>query len=368
MKKKYSFDDLKRGLAEKGLQVLTQECDYANSKQFVDVSNGIYKASILAYNYIGKNSKDEPSWFYVRNPYIIDNINKYLELNCGDNFTCISDKCECITRDTPLKIMCNRCGNIVTKSLHGMRKTGVSRNIVACPNCDGNTESLHALVLKQIFKYYYPDSIEEEKSCINPNTKCVMPTDIVNHRLKIAIEVQGQYHKIPAQKERDLIKKQFWENKQYTFYDYPIDNVPVLTYIQYFFPDLKEIPDWVDFNYNSKLNLHVIQKMLDDGYKVLEIADELSINVHRIYDALHLGNLMYPQDYIKGTRRPVIMLDKDLRYLKEYPSFSDAEIDNEITRGLIASCVYYGTYHSNGHYWIPKDLYTNGFIKQLHNI
>lgn len=108
--------------------------------------------------------------------------------------------------------------------------------------------------------------------------------------------------------------------------------------------------------------------MLDDGYKVLEIADELSINVHRIYDALHLGNLMYPQDYIKGTRRPVIMLDKDLRYLKEYPSFSDAEIDNEITRGLIASCVYYGTYHSNGHYWIPKDLYTNDFIKQLHNI
>lgn len=246
-----------------------------------------------------------------------------------------------------------------------MRKTGVSRNIMCCPNCDKNTESVHALVLKQIFKHYYPDTIEEECSCINPNTQRVMPTDIVNHRLKIAIEVQGQYHKMDSQKERDIIKKQFWQSKNYSFYDYPIDGISVLSYIQYFFPDIREIPNWVDFNYNSKLNIIEIQKLLDAGYKVKEIADILLINVHRIYDALHNGNLIYPEEYIKSNRHPVIMLDKNFNYIKEFGSMRDAERENNITKGLIASCIYYKTYRSNGFYWIPKELYNNSFFKSI---
>ena len=60
-----------------------------------------------------------------------------------------------------------------------------------CPNCNTNkTESNHASILKQIFIHEYPDTSIEDKSCINPKTKRPFPTDIVNHRMKIAIEIQ----------------------------------------------------------------------------------------------------------------------------------------------------------------------------------
>ena len=80
-----------------------------------------------------------------------------------------------------------------------------NRNIILCPNCDGRTESVHALVLKQMFKHYYPDTIEEDKSCINPLTCCILPTDIVNHRLKIAIEIQSQWHDFEDIKIKDVL-------------------------------------------------------------------------------------------------------------------------------------------------------------------
>ena len=219
---------------------------------------------------------------------------------------------------------------------------------------------MHALVLKQIYKHYYPDSIEEDPSCINPNTGKVMPTDIVNHRLKIAIEVQGQWHKHEDQKQRDCIKKQYWINRGYTFYDYEIDHISVLDYVRYFFPNLKEIPSWVNMKYNKKLNLVQIQDLLNSGKKVQSIADKLNINVHRIYDALQENKLYYPDEYIKSTRRPVVMLDIHRNYIKTYGSYADAERDNNITPGLILSCVYYKRYFSSGYYWIPEDLYKNG--------
>ena len=137
-------------------------------------------------------------------------------------------------------------------------KSGKNRNIVVCPNCDARLESLHALVLKQIFKYYDPDTVEEDPSCINPNTNCVMKTDIVNHKLKIAIEIQGGWHEREKQKERDKIKKDYWTGRGYKFYDYKIKDVSVLEYVQYFFPNINEIPEWVKFDYSNKLNLKQI--------------------------------------------------------------------------------------------------------------
>ena len=122
--------------------------------------------------------------------------------------------------------------------------------------------------LKQLFKHYYPDTIEEDLSCVNPDTNKIMPTDIVNHRLKIAIEIQGQWHKYEKQQLRDRIKKEYWINRGYEFYDYPIDGVSVLEYAKYFFPDLVELPDWIRMDYNKKLNLVTIQGMLNDGLKV----------------------------------------------------------------------------------------------------
>ena len=67
-----------------------------------------------------------------------------------------------------------------------------SRHGITCDKCDGINESLHALVLKQVFMHEYPDTILEDRSCVNPITNAVMPTDIVNHKMKIAIEIQNK--------------------------------------------------------------------------------------------------------------------------------------------------------------------------------
>ena len=94
--------------------------------------------------------------------------------------------------------------------------------------------------------------------------------------------------------------------------------------------------------------------------KVQAIADELCINVHRIYDALHENKLYYPDDYIKSTRRPIVMLDMHRNYQKEYGSYADAARDNSIDISGIISAIYTKGYYSNEHYWVPKDLYESG--------
>ena len=232
-------------------------------------------------------------------------------------------------------------------------------NGLSCHNCDELLESVHAIVLKQLYVHYYPDTVIEDPSCINPSTNRVMKTDIVNHRLKIAIEVQGQYHDRASQKERDKIKKTFWLSKGYKFYDYKIDGISVIDYAKLFFPDLKEMPKWIKMDYSKKLNLVIIQDMLNEGMKVTEIAEKLNINAHRIYDAIHGNKLYYPQNYSKNNKRSIVMLSIDMGYIKEYPSFAEAERDNGMAKGLIASCVYTKSYYSSGYYWIPKDIYVS---------
>ena len=245
-------------------------------------------------------------------------------------------------------------------SLHNSLKNDISHSGVKCPNCDEHFESLHALVLKQIFKYYYPDTIEEDLSCVNPLTGHILPTDIVNHRLKIAIEVQGQWHRFENQKTRDRIKKDFWMNNGYTFYDYGIDNVSVLDYIKYFFPDLDEIPDWVNMDYNKKINIKKAQELLNLGLSVSGVAEQMNVNIHRIYDAIYSKKLFYPDGYKNASNRSVVMLNRERVPIKEYDSYGTAARDNNIKENLIASCIHSKRYYCKGYYWIPKDLYISG--------
>jgi len=191
------------------LTLLTDESDFKTTSDKVIISDGNYKAYVIAYDYFNLTKNKTPKWFYIRNPFIIDNINKLYELEHNGDFICVSDFDIIKDRNTLLEFKCTRCGKIIKKSIFNAIRTDKAHDGVKCPNCDGHLESIHAIVLKQMFKHYYPDSIEEDPSCINPKTNAVMPTDIVNHRLKIAIEVQGQWHRFKSQKERDRIKKEY---------------------------------------------------------------------------------------------------------------------------------------------------------------
>ena len=123
-----------------------------------------------------------------------------------------------------------------------------------------------------------------------------MPTDIVNHRLKIAIEVQSQWHDFPDKIERDKMKRDYWINRGYSFYAPDIRNYTILEMCQLFF-NLEELPDYLDYTLNKRINLKEIQKQLNSGKAILEIASEMNLSAHRIYDALYDGRLFYPEGY-----------------------------------------------------------------------
>ena len=91
------------------------------------------------------------------------------------------------------------------------------------------------------------------------------------------------------------MKKDFWINKGYQFYDPDIRDYSILEMCQLFF-DIDKIPEWVDYSYSNKLNIKEIQEMLNN-YTVTEIANELSINPHRIYDAIYSKKIFYPSNY-----------------------------------------------------------------------
>ena len=92
------------------------------------------------------------------------------------------------------------------------------------------------------------------------------------------------------------MKKDFWISKGYDFYAPDIRDYSILEMCQLFF-NIKSLPDWINYEYSNKLNLKIVQELLNKGLSVIEVAEKLNINKHRIYDALHYNKLYYPKDY-----------------------------------------------------------------------
>lgn len=291
----YPYEEVKQKLSERGYELILPKSEYKGItlSPLTCVNNEGYKCNVYFHKIMnGRNSY----FMHPSNPYSLENIKHFLFLH-NIPFELVDNKY--VSNETPMLYKCKRCGNEVKAAWCNINIfiADGTKGRIYCPNCDGTLESLQAIALKQMFVHEYPDTIPEERSCINPNTGYAMPTDIVNHRLQIAIEVQSQWH--DTKQDRDKIKKDFWINKGYKFYAPDIRDYNVLEMLQLFF-DVDEIPDYIDFSYANKLNIKLIQKMLDDLMSPTEISNKLEINVHRIYDAIRAGNLHYNENYIKG--------------------------------------------------------------------
>lgn len=286
----------------------------------------------------------------VNKDYALYNIQLFLD-NENVPFQIISEQYEKV--DENLQFKCKRCGEIVNaKWINICKKDNKNRHHILCPNCDGRTESLHALVLKQMFLHEYPDSEVEERSCINPNTNKVMPTDIVNHRLKIAVEVQSQFH--DWMPERDKIKRDYWINKGYNFYDPDIRDYTILQMCQLFF-DVDKIPDYINYNYSNKLNLKEIQKLLDQNVPVHKIAEIQNVDPHRIYDNIRYGNLHYSSTYINDNFTPIIQCDKDGNVIGEFDSLADAARQTGVSNKAIGRALHMNRHYSGGSFWFMRE-------------
>lgn len=288
---KYNIDNVKNLLHKNNITLLENKYIDAKVKMLCKDKDGYYIYIVLS-NFLTRNGIGRR--FDKSNNYTIRNINHYLKLN-NIHFICISNEYK--NANEELEFKCLSCGEIVYSPWRNINKNdNKSRTHIICPNCDGRTESLHALILKQMFLHYYPDTSIEDKSYINPKTNKICPTDIVNHRLKIAIEIQSQWHDFEDIKIKDINKKNYWISHGYKFYDPDIRDYSILDMCKIFF-NIDSIPSWINYEFSNKLNIKKIQTLLNNGKVVTEIADELNVDKHRIYDAIHNKKLFYPKNY-----------------------------------------------------------------------
>lgn len=288
---KYNIEYIDKLLNKCGITLLEEKYIDAKTKMLCLDNEGYYVYIILS-NYLTRHGIGRR--FDKSNDYTIANINHYLFLN-NVHFKCISSKF--VSANDDLKFICTKCDNTITAPWRNVNKNdNKSRNHIVCDNCDGRLESLHALVLKQMFLHYYPDTIVEDKSYRNPFTNKICPTDIVNHNLKIAIEIQSQWHDFADIKRKDSMKKTFWLSQGYNFYAPDIRDYSVLKMCQIFF-NIDKIPDWINYEFSNKLNVKIAQELLDKGLVVNDVAIQMGVNRHRIYDAVYNKKLFYPKNY-----------------------------------------------------------------------
>lgn len=228
------------------------------------------------------------------------------------------------------------------KNIHPdeLRTVGsVIKGNLECGKCSiARKESRHANVLKQMFVKLKEGTEIECRDCINPKTGRPLPTDVVNHKEKIAIEVQSEYHDKPKQKLKDEIKKNYWIDRGYKMYQLDYRDYTIVEMVNIFFNDIDSIPEWVDTTYNSSISHSDVQNLLNENMSVGKIAEKLSCDKVTVYKAIKQHNLKRPDGYSRYNPKKVKrLLDGDEVI---YNSVKQASI----TEGLKEDSIYNALY------------------------
>lgn len=359
---KYCLDEVKSILCECGYIYVCGDYEYTTSNITCKTLDGYYVVTSIE-NLLNRNKK--PRIFHVSNPYTINNIKRYIYNMTSGEFDCISNSYNGTKKQ--LKFRHNICNRTFENSWHNVSRgrykdnLGTNKTGLFCPHCQTKQlESMHALVLKQIWLHEEPDTVVEDGSCYNPKTGCQLPTDIVNHRLKIAIEIQSWFHDKEHQKEKDAIKKHFWIDNGYRFYAIDHRDYTVIEMIQLFFPNIKEIPDYIDYGYSNKFDAIKAQELLNEYQSVNKVAEIINCNPHKIYDSIHNGLMRYPDEYMKDFYTPVVQLDLNKNFIASYCTMKEASDITGIPQGNISQCLQKGRNYSSGYYWVYKEKYDSG--------
>lgn len=359
---KYTLDDVKNILLQYGYKYIEGNYISTTSMLMCETSDGYYVVTSIDKL---KNNNKKPAIVHKANPYSIYNIKKFVYDNTNGEFSCISKEYNGNMEN--LEFVHNICErtflNKWTNISRGRyrNKPGTNQTGLFCPHCQTKQlESMHALVLKQIWLHEEPDTIVEDGSCYNPETGCQLPTDIVNHRLKIAIEIQSWFHEKEEQMRKDAIKKQFWINRGYNFYAIDHRDYTVIETIQLFFPYIIDIPDYIDYDYANKLDVIQAQKLLNQYTSVNKVSELMNCKPHRIYDSIYNGLMYYPDEYIKNDWSAVVQLNLNKEFIASYDSFEDAAKSTGVSSNNISQCLQRGRNYSGGYYWVRKKDYDSG--------
>lgn len=346
-----NYNEVKNNLKERGiiLDVPEEEFNGVTLTKLHCHNDEGYKFIVIYDNIMRGQSVRV---FDHRNPYAKENMNLLLDRS-NMPFECTGDVN--VNDKTPIKFRCKRCGEIMYYPWDKMRaickKEFKSHKI--CPNCDCHKESLHSSVLKQMFLHEHPDTSVENKSFRNERTGKICPTDIVNHRLKIAIEVQSEWHDKDETCMKDAEKMLYWINRGYSFYSPDIRDFSVLEMCQLFFK-IDKIPPYINMTYSDVIDARSVQLLLDRGYNVVEIEYLGVCKRHQVYDAVKSGKVYYPKNYIRPDYTPVIQFDMQWNPIGEYNTIKEAAISNGLNEKNISGALRSKSNKYGGFYWKKK--------------
>lgn len=359
-KSNVNYDEIQTVITSRGYTLIDKLDDLHISKDRITICDDSgYYYEINWYDF--KNGKN-PLAFHHGNPYSVRNINTFFRIELNGEFDCISDRY--IDNMTPLDYVHKCCGAIFSdpwsylKRLKGNPETAYCK----CPKCNTTKiESHHASALKQVFLNKHPDTVVEDKSCVNPNTMHTLPTDIVNHRMKIAIEIQSSTHDSESQKSKDAIKKEYWIKNGYEFHDPDIRNYTILELIQLFFPEIDVIPKYVDYNYSNCIDFMKVQELIDSGLTIKEAAKELNENENSIRHLSFDNKITLPCDYCSKVfnMRSIVQLSKDGNFIKRYDSLASIR-KNGFADGTIRRVLNGTQNYSYDSFWLYEDRYISG--------
>lgn len=349
---------------EMGLKLLKDLSDDSINSQTLYVYDSDGYKYVTTWTLL--RQKHKPLKYSPNNPYSIENINLLLNETRNGEYYCPLNQ-EYKGNNEDLIFIHKPCGKSFVSSLVAMQGRTINSHYQYTRHCryyyPKKIESTHASVLKQVFIHEYPTTEVEERSCINPNTNRVLPTDIVNHDLKIAIEIQSDYHDAIDKQKLDKIKKDYWINRGYNFYDPDIRNYNVLEMIQLFFPSITKIPDYIDYHYSDVVDFSLFQKELNKGKTIKEITKEYNLSQYTLHNAIARGVLILPDDSkrkawnVKG----LVHLSKDGEFIKEYSHLNDVSEDN-YALGTIQRVLSGKQKFAYNSYWVySKDYYENNY-------
>lgn len=195
-----------------------------------------------------------------------------------------------------------------------------------CPRCaNERNESIMAIALKQVLKYYYKNTEWEYNAGFKGLNGGISRYDIFVPELNLLlIECQSEYHDNFEKQEIDKLKKQYALNNGYNYIAIDKRDYTPLEAIQIFFPNIKKIPKWVDTSMRhirSTWDIIKVQNLLNEGYTIPEIGQILDISPTILQAGIKRKAIVKPNNYkIKQLkqRKKIVQLDLDGNFIKEY--------------------------------------------------
>jgi hypothetical protein len=245
-----------------------------------------------------------------------------------------------IGRSTEIIHICPTCGNDWM-----VRPNDILSGAKQCLDCSNNKKgSLMAIILKQVLKYYFPNTKHNYNYC------SFIP------ELNILVEYKSEYQDSKKQKNmKDVYIKECENNYEYISVDHM--ELSPLQAIQLFFPWLTEMPSHLDISSFCIIPINTLEKVQEllnlKKYNYKQIAEIVGEGIsHRSISRAISRKLLIRPNYKRKApmdklMKKVVQLKLDGTPVNEYNSLTSV-VNEEFKKGSVnGACL--GKYATKGH-------------------